>query len=272
MRVHNFFTIILICCFAPFANAFEPVSIDDFFKKYPDERPVQPTISTGNKKAKILLQEKNKSQNARQEQQSNDDIIEKNIIITTQTYPQVEILLIDRILGRSEHIKLNVGETKVLNPLFDVTISECLERKNQFNNIVQIALMRVDGYANSKKDTQKTVLYDDVFYIQMPGFKGFEHPVYDIKPMKCLGNPQSVTLDEALEQNDVTFDTPLVPSQEDKDVKTQIDETATKKTEKLSGKEKNNDISTDIIEDIINNDRQGIQIPSPNTPIPFPVE
>lgn len=177
------------------AYAFEPVSIDDFFKKYPNERPIQPTIQN------------NKSYNSNYKssphKNTKTEFIDQDIPITAMTYPKVSVLLLDRISGRSQVTKFSIGETKALNSLFDVTISECLERKTEFGHITHSVTMKVFGLANSKIDTQKTTLYDDIFYIEMPGFRGFQHPTYDIKPVKCFGTPQEVT-------ETITRDEPIV--------------------------------------------------------------
>lgn len=212
MQYSRFVSAVAVCLsFCGSVYAFEPVSIDQFFEQYPNERPVQPTMPVQNNKNAIppsLLPNSNNnkptvptkptdkpSATTTEPPQDETDV---PMEITANTYPKVEILLIDRILGKSEPVIVTVGKTKPLNALFDVTISECLERKNQFHNVTQIVSMKIDGYANSKKETQKTTLYNDIFYIQMPGFKGFEHPVYDIKPIKCLGTPQPITLKEEI--------------------------------------------------------------------------
>ena len=196
MKLRHYFSVMCLACIGislSGVHAFEPVSIDEFFKQHPDERPVQPTMS-GGKSNRSYNNPKNTDKNLSTE----IEIIDQDIPITAQTYSQIEVLLLDRILGRSQIIRFAVGETKALNALFDVTISDCLERKTEFGYVTQAVKMRVNGFADSKSDTQKTVLYDDVFYIQMPGFKGFEHPIYDIKPIKCIGKPTEISLEEPI--------------------------------------------------------------------------
>jgi hypothetical protein len=258
MKINHFVLIIFLFCFTSLGYAFEPVSIDEFFKKMPNERPVQPTIAPKENKEEF-----------KKDDVSETTVSQKNldteITITAQTYPQIEILLIDRILGRSKKIRFNAGETKTINPIFDVTIFECLERKNQFHNITQMVGMRINGYMDSKKDTQKTILYDDLFYIQSPGFKGFEHPIYDIKPIKCLGKPKPVFLDI---QNSTTQIPPV-------DTKVDKNKNTKNNTNNDIKPNQKNETSDDLIETIISEDskkkpKTDIKIP-PQTDTPLSV-
>jgi hypothetical protein len=187
------FAIFQIGLLSSLAYGFEPISIDKFFEQYPDERPVQPTIIYPNTKNEPTHRKINSKKES-------TEFIEQDMSTVAQKYPEVEVLLLDRILGRSHITKFVVGEEKSLNPLFDVTISECLERKTEFHSTIHAVKMMINGYADSKPTTKKTLLFNDIFYIEMPGFKAFEHPIYDIKPIKCLGNPESVKLDEPVEK------------------------------------------------------------------------
>jgi hypothetical protein len=255
------------------ANAFEPVSIDDFFKKYPNERSIQPTIQNN--------QSKNSNYKSRPHQNTKIEFIERETPITAQKYQKVTVLLLDRISGGSKVTEFAMGETKKLAS-FDVTISECIERKTEFEYTTHGVHMTIVGFENSKASTQEKTLYDDIFYIESPGFRGFEHSDYDIKPTACLGTPETITLDEpvvtpdldnpiALENSGVQ--TPDTQAQKS-DVPNAMPLPEEKKYEKKDEK-KDDKTSEKAIENIINDDTKTLKLPQDKSdfvPVKVPLE
>ncbi|MFT6263689.1 MAG: hypothetical protein ACJAQ0_001559 [Dasania sp.] len=201
---NNFVSIALLltfgCIFPLSVNAFEPVSIDDFFKKYTNEvqgsgsgasaqddfykRPVTKRVTKRNPKDGVVVKpDNNKSAT----------IDNYNADMTAFEYPIIHVLVLDRILGRSKIVKFNAGQTQLLAHAFNVTINNCIQRKTEFENATHSVSMLITD-TNNKPQSK---LYNDIFYLEMPGFRAFENVTYDIKPIKCVGEPKKITLDTA---------------------------------------------------------------------------
>ncbi len=251
------------------ANAFEPVSIDDFFKKYPNERPIQPTIQ--NKKSKNLNYKSQPPQNTKIE------FIEQETPITAQKYQKATVLLLDRISGGSKVTEFAMGETKTLGS-FDVTISECIERKTEFGYATHGVRMTIVGFENSKATTQKKTLYDDIFYIESPGFRGFEHSDYDIKPTACLGTPEVITLDEPVStpalDNSADLENGVSQTPDTREQKLDVPSPIPVPEEK-KGEKKEDKTAEKTIESIINDDTKTLKLPQDKSdfvPVKVPLE
>jgi|GEM_PF-6201667 len=210
----NIFLLFVIIFKVSSSYAFEAVSIDDFFKKYKekkapkasnDKKAMQPISSKEaadnrinhiKKPKNLQLDKKDVSPNL-----SPVNIKKYNQHITALQYPIVQLLLLDRILGTSKVFDFEVGQTQLLANTLDVTIKNCIQRKTEFSNAVHSVGMHIMDTNNNDPLKHKKLLYDDVFYIEMPGFHGFDNISYDIKPVKCMGKPKEVSLKKANKNN-----------------------------------------------------------------------
>ncbi len=252
------------------ANAFEPVSIDDFFKKYPNERPIQPTIQNN--------RSKNSHYKSSPHQNTKIEFIDQETPITAQKYQKATVLLLDRISGGSQVTEFTMGETKTLAS-FDVTISECIERKTEFGYTTHGVRMTIVGFENSKATTQKKTLYDDIFYIESPGFRGFEHSYYDIKPTACLGTPETITLDEPVStpalDNSADLDNPVSQTPNKPEDKPQEKPDVPNAMPLPEDKNTEDKTSDKAIENIINDDTKTLKLPQDKSdfvPVKVPLE
>lgn len=194
----KFLFLVFLCINSTMAQAFEPVSIDDFFKQYPNEKQkksAQPTIQTP---PPDLPNNKNTAL-----EQSNPNL-NYELDVTGRQFPQVDVLVLDRILGHSKIVRFDIGQTKLIDNLFKVTINDCIQRKTEFSQSIHSVPMQILS-VDTKSDNP--LLYNTVFYVEIPGFRGFEHPIYDIRPLKCVGKPKVIDLNK--------YETVLLPTAEE---------------------------------------------------------
>lgn len=189
--------------------AFEPVSIDDFFKKYQQKSP-QPTASSKKERRtrrEFFRPKPEKTITPQMEQSSENNFsrspldaptssplpkITYNPKVSGQQFSKIDILILDRILGRSRIVVFNAGQTRIVDGLFKITVDKCLERKTEYHQKIHSVPMNI--LTNKSAEKSKGPLYNDIFYIELPGFKGFDHPVYDIRPIKCYGKSKNINL------------------------------------------------------------------------------
>ncbi|MEM6603588.1 MAG: DUF2155 domain-containing protein [Pseudomonadota bacterium] len=194
------------------AMAFEPVPIDEFFQRYPDEKQNVEDFFE-NSETKIINNNIGESEISTHDHgdghghghhghnhSGHEDASHARNVSSTkydvdiQDFENIEFLFLNRISNTTQIIKARVGENITFEN-FTVVPTSC--RKRQLSNNSEFTPVAFFVYDNDKEEDVQTenkptepsgkgaLIYGNHIYLEMPGMNGFEHPIYDIRPVAC---------------------------------------------------------------------------------------
>jgi len=189
------------------AQAFDPVPIDEFFKRYPDEkREVQEFFKDSERKitsehdivGDIISRSMSEDKDG-PELREPEKVKPRKENVKINKLKNAQILVLNRISGERTMLDFIAGEEKYIDN-FRIIVSSCQKRMvNRTNQYTAVAFRVFDTAKNQisplqapKAPTEKNVedekdklIFSNHIYIELPGLNGFEHPIYDIRPLSC---------------------------------------------------------------------------------------
>ena len=186
------------------AYAFEPVPIDEFFKRYPEEkRDVEEFFKDSEEKvisgqdivSDIItddLRNRNKGNNLPELTQP-AKITPRKADINIQSLENIKLLVLNRISGERNIVSFIPGQEKLIDN-FLISVASCQKRiVNDSAHYTAVSFSVFDQKDNISKDKgdknkdqdNNNLIFSNHIYIEMPGENAFEHPIYDIRPLAC---------------------------------------------------------------------------------------
>ena len=188
------------------AQAFEPVPIDEFFKRYPDEKgDVQDFFKDSEEKiispkdvvGDIIKESmKNKGPALREPKK----VKPRKTKVKVEKMNNIQLLVLNRISGERQVVGFAAGGEKYIDH-FRIIVSSCQKRiVNSANQYTAVAFRVFDQkkahlsplqqgeenvQKNTPKETKDNLIFSNHIYVELPGVNAFEHPIYDIRPLSC---------------------------------------------------------------------------------------
>lgn len=189
------------------AQAFDPVPIDEFFKRYPDEkRNVQEFFKDSEEKVTsgrdvvgdIISKSMAEDENG-PELREPQKVKPRKENVKVSKLKNAQLLVLNRISGERKTLSFRAGQEKYIDN-FRIIVASCQKRiVNSTNQYTAVAFRVFDTTKNQisplqdpKAPTEKSaegekdkLIFSNHIYIELPGLNGFEHPIYDIRPLSC---------------------------------------------------------------------------------------
>lgn len=192
-------------------QAFEPVPIDEFFKRYPDERGNVEDFFKDSEK-KIVTKKDIIGDIIRGSiKAEGPELHEPKAVrphkerVKVRKMNKAQLLVLNRISGERQIVNFRAGDTKNIDN-FRILMTSCKKRVvNSANRYTAVAFQVFDlkkkkisplqegekEKQTGKKTGNKTespkdnLIFSNHIYIELPGLNAFEHPIYDIRPLSC---------------------------------------------------------------------------------------
>lgn len=200
-------------------HAFEPVPIDEFFKKFPDEQgkaqdykasasppsaPTERAFGVGVPIEDVLPQKQ-----VRKKNEPLPPFVPEDIKPVISEFSAVEFVVLNRIELKTYKVTVDIGKTKEILA-FKITAKSCKKREFPDNaHYTGVAFSVLQNIEDRKTNQiQKKMTYDNTMYLELPGMNGFEDSVFDIHPVKCTGKilPVELSSEEEIKKENVTDD------------------------------------------------------------------
>ena len=176
-------------------HAFEPVPIDEFFKKFPEEQG-EPQDYKASKPPSpeserpfgvgVPIEDVLPKKQVGKKIDKTTPFVPEDIKPVVSEYSAVEFLVLNRIELKTYKIMIDIGKTKDILG-FKITAKSCKRREFPDNaHYTGVSFSVLQTVENKKTNhIQQKMTYDNIMYLELPGMNGFEDSVFDIHPIKC---------------------------------------------------------------------------------------
>lgn len=216
-----------LSCVVTAVFAFEPIPIDEFFKQNPEQVGEQQDFTQTDDEMPVnadVVTEKDTSRPLSSLDRKGEPIIVNPEVVEKVSFKKAEFMVLNRITDKVIKVTLGLGETKNVDG-FEIGYRSCNRKIFQDNAIYTAVSFNVRGepqktseeahkeapqFFLKKDETIRPMieLYNNHIYLELPGLNGFEHPIYDIRPIHCTDGVHEKVNNNSVDSFDRTLSVP----------------------------------------------------------------